>query len=84
MISVPSLGDTAIQFAAAGFAENFPYWEQLHPWCVVRQLPEMQRVVLARFRKRNQAEDHLKVLRRLRPGSYAIVFDVGTQPEVTD
>ncbi len=39
--------------------------------------------IVARFRRRNDAEAHLQVLRRLMPdASFEIVFDV--EPEVKD
>ncbi|AOX02554.1 hypothetical protein BJP34_26700 [Moorena producens PAL-8-15-08-1] len=54
------------------------YYHRLHPWAVVRLLPQMQRVVVARFRNRSDAEGHLKALKRLMPdGEFVIVFDVG-------
>lgn len=53
------------------------YLERLSPWCIVKLLPNMQRQVVARCRRRNDAEEHLRVLRRLLPGtSFAIVFDL--------
>jgi hypothetical protein len=46
------------------------------PWCIVRQLPNMQRLVVARFRRRNDAEGYLQILRRLLPASgHVILFD---------
>jgi hypothetical protein len=52
------------------------YREQLSPWCIIKYLPHMQRLTVARFRRRNDAESHLRVLRRLVPeANYAIVFD---------
>ena len=52
------------------------YRTLLYPWCIVRLLPQLQRVTAARFRSRSQAENHLKVLRRLMPaGAFVIVFD---------
>ncbi|NEQ88014.1 MAG: hypothetical protein F6K26_51060 [Moorea sp. SIO2I5] len=71
------------------------YYHRLHPWAVVRLLPQamqrglggfpherlhqdMQRVVVARFRNRSNAEGHLKALKRLMPDAeFVIVFDVG-------
>jgi len=45
-------------------------------WAVVRRLPQMQRVVVNRFRKRNDAESYLQALRRYTPeGDFVIVFD---------
>ncbi len=53
------------------------YRNQLAPWCIIRPLPNMQRRIVARFRRRNDAECHLQVLRRLMPTvSFEIVFDV--------
>ncbi|WP_416674114.1 hypothetical protein [Egbenema bharatensis] len=49
---------------------------QLHVWAVVRLLPNMQRVVVNRFRRRGDAENYLHILRRYTPdGNFIIVFD---------
>lgn len=56
----------------------------IHPWCIVRQLPNMQRLVVARFYRRNDADGYIQVLRRLLPGvNHTIVFDVteGEKPQ---
>jgi len=54
------------------------YHQQLHPWCIVRFLPNMQHRVIARLRRRNDAEAHLRILRQNAPSlRYAIVFDPG-------
>ena len=53
------------------------YFEKLHPRCIIRPLPNLQRRVIARCRRRNDAEAHLQVLRRLMPTvPFEIVFDV--------
>lgn len=53
------------------------YFEKLHPWCIIRQLPNLQRRIVARTRRRNDAEAHLQILRKLTPDiAYEIVFDV--------
>ena len=53
------------------------YFEKLHPWCIIRPLPNLQRHVIARCRRRNDAEAHLQVLRRLMPTvPFELVFDV--------
>ena len=53
------------------------YFEKLHPWCIIRPLPNLQRRVITRCRRRNDAEAHLQVLRRLMPTiPFEIVFDV--------
>jgi hypothetical protein len=52
------------------------YRARLFPWSVIRLLPNCQRQVLARFRKRNQAEEYLRSVRRIY-GDWecVIVFD---------
>jgi hypothetical protein len=53
------------------------YVEKLHPWCIIRPLPNLQRRIVARCRRRNEAESHVQVLRRLMPTvHFEIVFDV--------
>lgn len=53
------------------------YGKRLSPWIIVRLLPNMQRAVVGRFRKRSDAEGHLQVLQRLIPDAEMIVvFDV--------
>ncbi len=53
------------------------YLEKLHPWCIIRPLLNLQRRIVARCRRRNEAESHLQVLRRLMPTvPFEIVFDV--------
>ncbi len=57
------------------------YYNRLHPWCVIRCLPKAQTLIVARFRKRGDAEDYLKTLRRLMPdGCFEVVFDLETEP----
>lgn len=57
------------------------YFEKLHPWCLIRLLPNCQRIVVARFRKRNDADDHLRVLQRLvKHRTFVIIFDSQEQP----
>ncbi len=52
------------------------YLERLRSWCIVKLLPNMQRQVVTRYRRRNDAEEHLRILRRLLPeANYAIIFD---------
>lgn len=52
------------------------YRDQLQPWCVVRFLPDARSIVVARFRRRNDAEAHQRILRQILPtATYRIVFD---------
>ncbi len=53
------------------------YEDLLHPWIIVRQLSSMQNLTVKRFRRRNDADECLKALRRLSPdGEFVIMFDV--------
>lgn len=53
------------------------YKEQLHPWCIIRQLPDMRSKLIIRFRRRNDAEAHLQILSSNNPSaSYELIFDV--------
>ena len=52
------------------------YRARLFPWSVIRSLSDCQRLVLARFRKRNQAEEYLRSVRRVNADwNCEIVFD---------
>ncbi|MBE9138819.1 hypothetical protein IQ254_16730 [Nodosilinea sp. LEGE 07088] len=58
------------------------YRDSLYSWHIVRLLPQFQRVTVARFRSRSQAENHIKVLRRLMPtAAFVIVFDPPASPK---
>lgn len=47
------------------------------PWCIVRLLPNCQRIILQRFRRRQDAEGYLKALKDLLPNTcHIIVFDL--------
>ncbi len=53
-----------------------PYRDQLHPWCIIQLLPNARTIIVKRFRCRNDAEAHMKVLRHLKPdASYQIMFN---------
>jgi hypothetical protein len=53
------------------------YKTQLFPWCITRPLPNMQQTIVARFRRRSDAESHLKILRLLLPTApHTIIFDI--------
>lgn len=52
------------------------YRARLFPWSVIRLLPDCQRSVLARFRKRNQAEEYVRSVKRINSDwDCTIVFD---------
>ena len=53
------------------------YKTQLFPWCIIRPQPNMKQTIVARFRRRSDAEAHLQILRQLLPAApYTIIFDI--------
>ena len=51
------------------------YRDRLVPWCIIRHLPNCQRLTVARFARRRDAESYLNALRRLMPTvPHTIVF----------
>ncbi|MGH7999921.1 MAG: hypothetical protein ACREPR_10955 [Brasilonema sp.] len=56
------------------------YLDKLNPWCIIRLQRNMQNQVVARFRRRSDAEAHLQVLRRLIPNvSFTLIFNVALE-----
>ncbi len=52
------------------------YKDRLSPWCIIRHLPNSQRMVVGRSRRRNDAEEHVRLLKRMvQDGDYSIIFD---------
>lgn len=52
------------------------YRDSLHPWCIIRHLPNAQTIIVARFRKRNDAESYLKTLKQMTPEAiYSLIFE---------
>ena len=48
----------------------------VRPWAIVRILPKAQRYTVARFRNRQDADDHVRALRRFIPTAlFEIIFD---------
>jgi hypothetical protein len=54
------------------------YHDQLNPWVIHQELPNLQnQSVVARFRRRNDAESYLKLIKQMKPtAKYAISFDI--------
>ncbi|MEG3917955.1 hypothetical protein [Microcoleus sp. POL10_C6] len=51
------------------------YRDRLQPWHLIRHLPNSQRLTVARFARRPDAESYLNALRRLMPAvPHTIVF----------
>ncbi|NJO41347.1 MAG: hypothetical protein HC769_06480 [Cyanobacteria bacterium CRU_2_1] len=54
------------------------YADRLNHWAVVRLLPNLQRVTIARFHKRSDADGYAQALRRLIPdATFIVLFDLG-------
>ncbi|MBD2256428.1 hypothetical protein [Pseudanabaena sp. FACHB-2040] len=52
------------------------YRNRLYHWHIVRLLPQAQRITVARFRHRREAENHARLLRYLIPaGTFVILFE---------
>jgi hypothetical protein len=52
------------------------YQEQLTPWVVYQLLPDLQRQAVIRFRRRNDADCYVKVLKQTRPkAEFMIAFE---------
>jgi hypothetical protein len=59
------------------------YRDKLNPWCIIRPVSSVQMRIVARFRRRSDAEAHLQVLKRLMPDvPFEIMFDIA--PEDTE
>jgi hypothetical protein len=56
-------------------SKQLTYRDRLKPWCIIRQLPNCQRLTVARFTRRPDAEAYLNALHRLMPAvPHTIVF----------
>ena len=57
-----------------------PYRDSLNQWLVVRLLPKMQRITVAAFCKRADAEGYLQAVRRLVPqAQFVVMFNAEAQ-----
>ncbi len=52
------------------------YQEQLTPWVVYQLSANLERQIVTRFRRRNDADCYLKVLKQTRPNTeFVVAFD---------
>ncbi|MDX2214628.1 MAG: hypothetical protein SFY66_15160 [Oculatellaceae cyanobacterium bins.114] len=52
------------------------YQDQLSPWVIHQLLPNLNRRVVARFRRRTEAESYLKIVKQMRSTTqFLIAFD---------
>lgn len=63
--------------AATSLRPVYTRHDLLHPWLLVRHLPNSQRQVIHRFRTRSEADEYQRVLQRLIPeADLEVVFDL--------
>ncbi len=61
------------------------YKTKLFPWCIIRPQPNMKQTIVARFRRRCDAESHLQLLRQLLPNApHTIIFDIAPDSQDED
>ncbi|NDJ17310.1 hypothetical protein [Myxacorys almedinensis] len=49
------------------------YQDQLTPWVIYQLLPNAERQIVTRFRRRNDVDGYLKVLQQTRPNAEFVV-----------
>ncbi len=61
-------------------AQSSSVQAEARPWVIVLLLPQAQHRELVRFRNRQDAEDHLRALRRFMPKTqFELVFEMPTE-----
>jgi hypothetical protein len=56
------------------------YKDKLNPWCIIRPMSDVQMRIVRRFRRRVDAEGHLKILKRMIPDvPFEIMFDIPSE-----
>ncbi|HEY9602711.1 MAG TPA: hypothetical protein V6C85_13940 [Allocoleopsis sp.] len=56
-----------------------------HPWAIARILPNAQVYIVARFRNRQDAHDHQRLLHRFIPAAvFEIMFEPPNEEELED
>ena len=57
------------------------YKDKLNPWCIIRPVSDVQMRIVGRFRRRVDAEGHLRILKQLIPNvAFEIMFDIAPEP----
>jgi len=58
------------------------YRDKLNPWCIIRRVSDVQMPIVGRFRRRVDAEGHLRILKQLIPNvPFEIMFDITPEDE---
>jgi hypothetical protein len=67
---------TPFRFGGSEREGRMTYKARLHPWCIIRHLPDEQPQVVAHLRRRNEAENQIRLLQQKTPNaSYSIIYD---------
>lgn len=62
--------------------QNIPmtYKDKLNPWCIIRPVSTVQMRIVGRFRRRVDAEGHIRILKQLMPTvPFEIMFDIASE-----
>jgi hypothetical protein len=60
------------------------YRDQLYPWCIIFTSQEDEKTTVQRFRQRDHAEAHLKILQHITPyGKFGIIFDRSSEDSIS-
>ncbi|MGB5960211.1 MAG: hypothetical protein WBG73_06090 [Coleofasciculaceae cyanobacterium] len=60
------------------------YKDKLNPWCIIRPVSIVQMRIVGRFRRRVDAEGHIRILKQLMPTvPFEIMFDIATEETST-
>lgn len=60
------------------------YKDKLNPWCIIRPISSVQMRIVGRFRRRVDAEGHIRILKQLMPTvPFEIMFDIATEETLT-
>lgn len=56
------------------------YKDKLNPWCIIRPVSTVQMRIVGRFRRRVDAEGHIRILKQLMPTvPFEIMFDIASE-----
>jgi hypothetical protein len=56
------------------------YKDKLNPWCIIRPISDVQMRIVGRFRRRVDAEGHIRILKQLMPTvPFEIMFDIASE-----
>lgn len=60
------------------------YQERLSPWTIIRLQPDHEQITVGRFRRRSDAEGHLRILQQTMPNAEFAISFTSLKPAVQD